>query len=49
MASEARDRVQSWNEREKARYRERHIEKAWQRLESEGWIGGAGKPAHAQA
>ena len=40
--AEARDRVQSWNERKKARYRERHIEKAWQRLESEGWIGGAG-------
>jgi hypothetical protein len=31
--------VQSWNERKKARYQERHIEKAWQRLESEGWIG----------
>ena len=40
--SEARDRVQSWNERKKARYQERHIEKAWQRLESEGWIGGLG-------
>jgi len=40
--AEARARVQSWNERKKARYRERHIEKAWQRLESEGWIGGAG-------
>jgi O-acetyl-ADP-ribose deacetylase (regulator of RNase III) len=43
--AEARDRVQSWNERKKARYRERHIEKAWQRLESEGWIGGAGSAA----
>jgi len=35
----------AWNERKKARYRERHIEKAWQRLESEGWIGGAGSAA----
>jgi O-acetyl-ADP-ribose deacetylase (regulator of RNase III) len=43
--AEARDRVQSWNERKKARYQERHIEKAWQRLESEGWIGGAGSAA----
>ena len=38
---EARELVQRWNERKKARYQERHIEKAWQRLESEGWIGGA--------
>ena len=43
--AEARDRLQSWNERKRARYRERHIEKAWQRLESEGWIGGAGPAA----
>lgn len=43
--AEAQDRVQSWNERKKARYQERHIEKAWQRLESEGWIGGASSAA----
>jgi hypothetical protein len=38
--TEARDLVQRWNERKKARYQEKNIEKAWQRLESEGWIDG---------
>lgn len=43
--TEARELVQRWNERKKARYQERHIEKAWQRLESEGWIGVVGTAA----
>jgi len=43
--AEARALVQHWNERKKARYQERHIEKAWQRLETEGWIGGVGAAA----
>ena len=34
--AEARELVQHWNERKKARYQGRHIENAWQRLESEG-------------
>lgn len=43
--TEARDLVQRWNEHKKARYHERHVEKAWQRLESEGWIAGTGPVA----
>jgi len=45
--AEARDLVQRWNERKKARYQDRHIEKAWQRLENEGWIGCLGAAAMA--
>ncbi len=38
-AVEAIEHVQRWNERKKDRYQPRHVEKAWQRLASEGWIG----------
>lgn len=39
--AEAGELVQRWNERKKARYQDQHVEKAWQRLASEGWIAGA--------
>ncbi len=34
----ALERIQQWNERKMKRYQPRHVEKAWTRLASEGWI-----------